>query len=254
MRTFGMIASSVWRSRRFRALKTDTARLAYFYLHTTTHGNSAGVFVMPPEMAAIEMRIPAEDIREAFLELHNARLIRYDAAEELVQIVNFFRFNVITSRKHLAGPLRMVRSMPQSPVRSAAAADLVAAIYDRARSWDKSVDARGPFLQEASNLVREFDLAEVLCSPDLALPIELLIGLSDDLLIALPIQGNGKGNGNNTETDTDTRRRQDGDKTEIREDQDRAQPEPRFEGSRSARSVPEDIQRTIADLGKKKGM
>jgi hypothetical protein len=243
-----MVASSVWRSRKFRALTSDAARLAYFYLHTTTHGNSAGVFVLPPEMAAVEMRVPAESVRSSFAELNAAGLIRYDPEEELVQITNFFRFNVITSRKHLAGPLRMVRSMPHCWVKQAAACDLVVAIHDRARGWDKTIDAKGPFMQEAANLIREMHLEPVICSPEIGLPMDLLIALSDDLLIALPIQGNGNGNGNKTDTDTDTRRRQDGDKTEIRESFDRAPTDPLADGSRPGRYVPEDIGAQIANL------
>lgn len=246
-----MVASSVWRSKKFRALATDSARLTYFYLHTTTHGNSAGVFVLPPEMAAVEMRVGADVIRESFAELNQVGLIRYDQDEELIQITNFFRFNVITSRKHLAGPLRMIRSMPQCWVRQAAASDLVVAIHDRARSWDKTVDARGPFMHEAANLIKEMDLKEVICSPEIGLPIDLLIALSDDLLIALPIQGNGNGYGNKTDTETDTRRRQDGDKKEFRESEERGQPEPLADGSRSGRSVPSDLGAEIAALQSK---
>lgn len=251
MRQFGIVASSVWRSRKFRSLESNVARLTYFYLHTTTHGNSAGAFVLPPEMAALEMKVPSDDVRAAYCELHDVELVRYDAAEELVQIVNFYKFNGISSRKHLAGPLRVINSLPQSPVRSSAALELMLAIFDRAKGWDKSVDARGPFLQEAANLVKTHDLIPLIID----LPIDLQIALSDDLLIALPIQRKRKEHGKDQDhgdgKDQDQDHGQDhrnGGKV------DRAQPEPRLEGSRSARSVPEDIQRTISDLGKKKGM
>ncbi len=249
MRQFGIVASSVWRSRKFRSLETNAARLAYFYLHTTTHGNSAGVFVLPPEMAALEMKIPGDEVRSAYRELAEVELIRYDPAEELVQIVNFYRFNGITSRKHLAGPLRVIHSLPQSPVRSSAALELVLAIFERARAWDKTVEARGPFMQEAANLVRIFDLMHLI----IALPIELQIALSDDLLIALPIQGKGKDHGQYQ--DHGQYHGQDHDHGQDHRNggkADRALADPRLESSRPARSVPEDIQRTISDLGKGK--
>ena len=249
-----MVASSVWRSRKFRGLRTDTARLTYFYLHTTTHGNSAGVFVLPPEMAAVEMRVDADAIRDSFAELREVQLIRYDPGEELVQIRNFFRFNVITSRKHLAGPLRVIRSMPKCEVTQAAACDLVVAIHDRAKGWDRTVDARGPFMQEAATLVREMHLERMLCSPEIGLPIALQIALSDDLLITLPIQGNGNGEGNDTETETDTIRRQDGDKKEIREAENRAPPDPQSESSRSGRSVPDDLAQIVRSMAERAGV
>lgn len=205
MRQFGIISSSIWRSKRFRQLSTDLARLTYLYLHTTTHGNSVGAFVLPPEMAALELKRPAKDVRKALEELAKVNLIRHDSEEELIQIVNFFRYNSPSSRKQLAGPLRFVRdALPASPVRDAVACDLVVAMYERAQTWDKDVEARGAFLNEAAKLVKEMRLQDRLCSPEIGLSIELLKGLSDDLLIELPIQLILSEHSNNTTTQTHT--------------------------------------------------
>lgn len=255
MRQFGIVASSVWRSKKFRALESDVARLTYFYLHTTTHGNSAGVFVLPPEMAALEMKVTGEAVRLAYAELNRVSLVNYDPAEELVQIVNFYRFNAITSRKHLAGPLRVIHSLPQSWVRSTAALELVLAIYERARGWDKTVEARGPFMQEAANLIRNFDLAGLITHPEHGLSIDLQIALSDDLLISLPIQGKGKDHGQYQDHGQYHGHDQDhGHDHRNGGKVDRAQADPQSGSSRPGRSVPEDIQATIAALGKSKGM
>ena len=252
MRQFGLIGSSIWRSRRFRSLSTDTARLTYFYLHTSTHGNSAGCFVLPPELAALELRRDAADIREAIEELRDVELIRYDPDEELVQIIGFFRFNSPSSRKQLAGPLRVIReALPRSPVRDAAACDLIVAMYQRAMGWDPKIEARGAFLHDAASLVQELHLNDTLTSPEIGLPNDLLIGLSEALLIDLAIQGHYQDHRHNTITDTIT------DTTTITttergvrgERPAQVRPSPPADGGRAARQTPEDIQRTIQKLG-----
>ena len=253
MRQFGMISSTVWRSKRFRQLTSDLARLTYIYMHTCTHGNSAGAYQLPPELAALDLKRNPDDVREAFEELASVNLIRYDPEEELIQLVGFFRFNAVTSRKHLAGPMRIIRdALPISPVRKYAAAELVVNLYERQKTWDNTVDAKGVFLQEAAKLVKDLDLIETLQSDSLGLDIDLLIALSEALLIDLPIQKKRKQHGNNTITDTDT--------TQHNTDTDRGSggkvaaaepPSTPPEGRRSARSTPEDVQQAIASLARK---
>lgn len=204
MRQFGIISSSIWRSRRFRQLTTDAARLTYLYLHTTTHGNSAGAFVMPPEMAALEMKVPSDKIQDAFMELAASRLIRYDPDEELIQIANFFKFNSISSRKHLQGPVRIIRSLPKSPVRDCAACDLILAMFERREEWrdkaqrlqksetrtdhteaGKILEAMGGFDTTAADMIKEMHLETTLASEEIGLDKQTLEQLSDALLIPL---------------------------------------------------------------------
>lgn len=245
MRQFGIIASSIWRSKRFRALSSDLARLTYLYLHTTKHGNSIGTFEMPPELAALDMRRDADEVRQGLQELCDVRLIRHDPEEELVQIVKFFRFNSPSSRKQLAGPLRIVReALPSSWVRDAVACDLVVAMYERAMGWGTDVEARAAFLHEAAQLVKEFRLQELICSPEIALEKDLQIALSEALLIDLPIQGNG-----NRYSNTDADRYSDADAdADAYADGNGADPAK----SRKARKTPDDVQAKIKSLGQAK--
>lgn len=204
MRQFGIISSSIWRSKRFRQLHNDLARLVYLYLHTTTHGNSAGAFVLPPEMAALELKVPAEGVRAAFVNLAEARLIRYDPEEELIQIINFFRFNAISSRKHLQGPVRIIQALPYSPVRDCAACDLVLAIFERREEWrekatrlrrseqrndhaeaQKILEAMAGFDTTAADLIKELKLEPMLTSAEIGLDAETLEGIGEALLIPL---------------------------------------------------------------------
>lgn len=140
MRDFGKISSSIWRSKRWRkiapTLEGDKAKArlvknAYFYLHTSVHGNSIGAYVIPPELAALDMQEPVEDIAMAYRTMQEVGLARYDEEEGLAQVVGFFEFNGFTSRKHLAGSLKIFHSLPSCHLKDVVAADIVLAIYRR---------------------------------------------------------------------------------------------------------------------------
>lgn len=245
MRQFGIIQSSIWRSKRFRELSSDLARLTYIYLHTTKHGNSIGTFEMPPELAALDMRRPSDEVREGLDELARVKLIRHDPEEELVQIVNFMRFNSPSSRKQLAGPLKIVRdALPASPVRDACACDLVVAMYDRAQTWGSDVEARTAFLHEAAQLVHDLHLQKLLASPEIGLNDGLLIGLSDALLIDLAIDRD-RNTDTNSNADTDADAYSDAHTYADREGPNSAK-------TKSQRQTPADLQAKINSLGQQK--
>lgn len=162
MRQFGIIGGSIWKSKRFRQLETDLSRLTYLYLHTTSYGNSAGAFVLPPEMTALDLKVSPDTVRGAYLELAQVNLIRYDPDEELLQIANFFRFNPISSRKHLAGPTRILDALPESPVRAIAVAELVANLVTRTSEWQSKVTRLQAQLQTESATSRmQKDAADI---------------------------------------------------------------------------------------------
>lgn len=250
MRQFGIISSTLWRSKRFRALSSLQVKTVYIYLHTSPHGNSAGAFILPPELAALDLNAPAEEVREAFEELRDVGLIRYDPDEQIVQIVGFFRFNSVKSRKHLAGPMRVIREvLPASPARDAAACEMVVDMVERARQWDADVDARAVFMSEAKRLIEELRLQALISSPEIGLSDTLLITLSDTLFITLPIQGEDQDQDQDHRDDTDKTKT----KTKTTEtaqkrlngksapDPQGAPPSPPADGGRSGRSPPEDI-------------
>jgi len=261
MRQFGIISSSLPRSRRWRSIaglcddvsSTRLTKNVYQHLQYTKHGNSAGVFEYPPEMAALELQEPVDEIKRAFEILDQVGLIRYDPEEEIIQIVNFFKYNAPTSRKHLAGPLRIIReAIPNSPSRDAAAVELVLAMFERAQTWGNEVEAKGAFLQEAANLVKSLDLQEKIGLPTFNITIDLLIALSEALLIDLPIQGKGKGYGDNKtkDTDTETTRRQQGHGQKSPKSASHPPSPPAKSGqSGGKKNVPDDIRATIKSLG-----
>lgn len=284
MRQFGIISSSIWRSRRFRQLSSHAARLVYLYLHTTTHGNSAGAFVLPAEMAALEMKLPPDEVRAAYHELAAVRLVRYDPEEELLQIVNFFRFNAIASRKHLQGPMRIVMALPRSPVRDCAACDLVVSMWHRREEWRDKVrrlrasetrtdqqeaqkieEAIAGFDSAAADLVKDLDLADALSSEEIGLDAATLDSLGAALMIPLshtpietPTDTTDTDKDKNKTTEKTTEKTTDKDKTTERgsggEVARRRPPSPPADGGRSgvataADEVVADLRRRLAERG-----
>ncbi len=256
-RPFGLVASSIWRSKKFRALPSDADRLAYLYLHTTPHGNSIGAFVLPPELANLELRSTPDAVNSSFEALHRVGLIRYDASEELVQIRNFFTFNSFSSRKHFAGSWKVFNSLPDCRLKEMVACDIVVSLFNRATSWEGKVeanDARGQFLNDAAQIIKTRRLQTLICSPELGISIDVLIPLSEQVLIPLPIQQRQE-----TETETQTERNTDTE-TETQTDIEtagiskigRSASEPPASpagGSRAARNTPEDVAAIIKGLG-----
>lgn len=149
MRPFAMISSSIWRSKKFRKLRSDSARLAYFFLHSHEGGNSLGAFHMPPEQAALGMKRDAEDLIEAYAELQGVNLIRYDEEEELLYIVGFVTHSPPQSYKHLSGLNRIFKGLPEGPIKSEIAAEIMNALEAKAAEWSDEVTSKSVFLSTA---------------------------------------------------------------------------------------------------------
>ena len=147
-----MISSSLWRSRKFRKLQSDAARLAYFYLHTHEGGNSLGAFHMSHEQAAIGMKRDAGELLSAYRELQSVGLIRYDEEEELVYIVGFVLHSAPQSYKHLSGLDRIFKALPEGALKADIASEIATALEDKASEWSDDVTSKDVFVSKAKFL------------------------------------------------------------------------------------------------------
>jgi len=253
MRDFGKIATTLWRSKRWRKVADPFHRLVYMYLHTSPHGNSVGAFVVPPELAALDMKADSSLVSEAYIKLQEVGLIRYDDSEELVQIVGFFQYNSFTSRKHSAGSMKVFFSLPDCPLKERVAVDIAVSMYQRAMTWGIDVDARGAFLNDASNLVKSRKLEPLFDPDEIGLSIELLIELSEHLLIDLPIlQRQRQRQKQRLKTETETETQTETETAQIGEDFAPAPSSLPAKGSQSGlgggKKVPPDVADKIASL------
>lgn len=108
MRDFNKVSTTLWRSRKFRALPDDDARMAYMYLLTCPHGNSAGCFDIHPLYACADLGWAMEAYRKALDSLIKGGLIEFDEAENTVLILNWDEFNEPTNPKHAIGLLNQL--------------------------------------------------------------------------------------------------------------------------------------------------
>lgn len=256
MRKFGAVLSSLPRSQRWQALTTDNARLTYVLLLSSQFGNSAGTFILPPELFDVTNKREPGMGREAYLELVSAGLIYWDEAEQIVQVPGWYKANAIASRKQMAGPLKVLtESLPKSPARDRGMAELAVHLHDRALSFSPDHEAKPVFLDTASKLIKTYNLHTLLVDK-MDLPDDLLIALSQDLLIDLPIQGHRQRQDKDRDTDRDRDNDRDRDtdsraKSPNSGETPSAPPSPPANRGRSGRKPDPETQRTIDELGKR---
>ena len=261
-RHFGMIAASIWASDKFIALQSDTARLAYVYLHTCQHGNSNGCYRLPPQYLGADMDVTRTEAGKILADLESVGLIEYDTSENVVLIRGFFDHNRITNYKHLLGSIQAFEKLPK---KSSAAASLsleiirsgyeqAMTLQERGQSQIKTESLKAQKYGQ-TNLNSSSDMLGVLIefvtaqkrdrSEQFEAAIEALyIPLSEPLCVDLAIH---RDRDLNTDTETDTR-------TDTQTEDRGQRTEDRHKGvgvkmSASAQSTPDPSPRNSASRG-----
>lgn len=112
MREYGKIKTTIWKSKKFKSVPDDSARLLYFYLHTCMHVNSIGCYDLPVGYIHADTKWPIESIERDVIALSEARLIDYSEAQEVVRIIDFLEHSPITNAKHFAGSAKLALALP----------------------------------------------------------------------------------------------------------------------------------------------
>lgn len=140
MREFSKVSPSVWRSKKFRSLKSIEAKLVYQYLLSCPHGNSAGCFDLHLGYATADMDIEPIQYQNAIKELSEAGLIEVDEAESTVLIVNWFTFNFPANWKHAIGIISQLLQASSETLKRKAFQDLLQFI--KSKKFDKEAAVR----------------------------------------------------------------------------------------------------------------
>lgn len=111
-RHFRKVGTSIWGSQRFQKLPDDRSRLAYLYMLTAPHCNSIGAYRLPVQYMAADLDIETKEAKKILQNISDAGLIRYDFDERIIALSNWFEFNAISNRKHLAGALAAHQELP----------------------------------------------------------------------------------------------------------------------------------------------
>jgi len=111
-REFGLISTSIWNSRKFCGLKSDDAKLLYFYLLTCPSVNSLGCYVMKPGYAAADLGWDVIRYTDGIDALCKAYLISIDNPENLIRVHDFMTHSEIMNVKHGIGATKMAFALP----------------------------------------------------------------------------------------------------------------------------------------------
>lgn len=153
MRDFSKVSPSVWRSKKFRKLADDTAKLVYLYLLTCPHGNSAGCFDLDPAYACTDLGVDEKAYRKAINSLCKVGLIEFDEEENTVFLINWTTFNEPTNPKHAIGLLAKLDGASSTRLKMRALEDAWRSIegkgFDNSDSLRKAKDTLSKAYQEA---------------------------------------------------------------------------------------------------------
>lgn len=120
MRDFTKVSPKIWRSKAFKALPTDEARLLMLYLMTSEHQNSAGCFRLPEGYALDDLGWPAEKYRAGLSALTNAGLVISDPNTLEIFVSGWFETNSAMNKKHALGVERAILGIESEILREAA--------------------------------------------------------------------------------------------------------------------------------------
>jgi hypothetical protein len=117
VRQFTKVSPQIWRSTRFRDLKTDAERLLYLYLLTCEHQNSAGCFRLPAAYAAADLLWSEDTYREALSGLIGADLVQTDDETQEVLVRRWFKHNLPDNPKHKMAVEKAIESVSSDELR-----------------------------------------------------------------------------------------------------------------------------------------
>ena len=97
---YSKVQSTIWGSKKLKSVD-DSAKLAYMYLLSCPHGNSAGIFILPIGYALTDLDWTDVKYKSAMGVLEEAELIACDG--DIVFIKQFLRFNPYNNMNHAKG-------------------------------------------------------------------------------------------------------------------------------------------------------
>jgi len=139
MRQYSKISPTIWRSKKFRKLNSDDARLVYFYLITCPHSNSAGCYDLPYVYGSADLGWNVERFKTAIDSLSKVELIAFDEDENTVLIVNWAKFNPPTNAKHALGLINELESASSDDLKSVCAQEFRELLAEKSFKGDVSV-------------------------------------------------------------------------------------------------------------------
>lgn len=139
MRQYSKVSPTVWRSKKFRKLDNDDAKLAYFYLITCPHSNSAGCYDLPLVYGGSDLGWELKRFEAAVDSLSSVGLVSFDSEENTILISSWAKFNPPTNAKHALGLINELESASSDKLKAVAAQDFREIIAQKSFSGDVKI-------------------------------------------------------------------------------------------------------------------
>ena len=107
------IFTNIWQDEKVLQLSED-GRLLFFYMLTSPHSNSLGLYVLPKQYILGDLGWDMKRLDEPFAELISQELIDYDGESRLVLVENHLKHNPIENENQAKANLKLIEKMPKS--------------------------------------------------------------------------------------------------------------------------------------------
>lgn len=110
---YSKIDSLFWRDQKNRKL-SDDGKLLFLYLLTCPHRSSIGLYYLPEQYVASDIKWTLEMVRKGFKELLQNGCVKYDRDNEIVFIKNFLRYNSFENSNQIRGAIKFLGTLPDT--------------------------------------------------------------------------------------------------------------------------------------------
>jgi len=103
MNNFVLIYTKIWNDKKFRKLSAN-GKLIFLYLITNENLSLSGIYELDYEECQIKMKLN-NNFDDSFQELINSKMIEWDNENEIIWIINRFKFITSKSAKVIVGAI-----------------------------------------------------------------------------------------------------------------------------------------------------
>lgn len=148
MRSYAKLSPTIWSSDKFNALPSDDAKLAFIYLLSSPHSNSAGCYRLPDQYARVDLDWPLERFQKAKAEVIAAGMASFDASTSTVLIEKWWAFNRPANPNHRKQIEAELMRIPSPTLKEKAIAQYQAICTDSPQAEGKKPNENGGDLPE----------------------------------------------------------------------------------------------------------
>ena len=148
MRSYAKLSPTIWSSDKFNALPSDDAKLAFIYLLSSPHSNSAGAYRLLDQYACADLQWPTDRYQKAKAEVIAAGMASFDVSTSTVLIEKWWNFNKPANEKHRRQIEAELARIPSPALKEKAIAEYHGIISETAQGSGKKLNGNGGDIPE----------------------------------------------------------------------------------------------------------